>query len=419
MTMRKNVLFLLFSLAMCNSAFAQKYTQVWQKGKATTTELGEMTYSNAGQKVTVAGSEYATAEVDSITFCENMPAPRVISVSFSAGSVDVQCPDEYKDSISISVSGADAVIKNTKTGGEEFTINMKGESASGSIVYEGYYKCTFVLDGLNLTSSSKTNAPIEILCGKRVEMKLADGTVNSLTDAMNADIKAALYCKGHLELSGSGTLNITANSKHGISSKEYLQLKRSAGTINILKAANDAIHVGQYFQMNGGTINIDKNTAGDGIQAEFMYLDDDVTLDPEKEDNGKIFIKGGKINALIASQDCKAIKADGDIAISGGEITINANGNGSRGIQTDLNMEISEADANVPTLITIVAAGARCTLDECSNDPHRCMGIKLDGNLTVTGGVTKVTNTGSKSRGIKVGGKYTKTGGVVEATITQ
>lgn len=417
--MRKKFLFLLFSFAMCSSAFAQKYTQVWQKGVATTTEMGVMTYSNGGQKINVAGSEYATAEVDSITFCANMPAPRLISVSFASGSVDVQCPDEYKDSISISISGANAVIKNTKTGGEEFTISMKGECASGSLVYEGSYKCSFILNGLNLTSSSLTNAPLEILCGKRVELKLADGTVNSLTDVKGADIKAALYCKGHLEVNGSGTLNITANSNHGIATKEYLQLKKSTGTINIVKAANDAFHIGQFFQMNGGTINIDKNTAGDGIQVEAILLSDDKTLDSEKEENGKMFIKGGKINATIVNQDCKALKGDGDIAISGGVITINANGNGSRGIQTDYNMEISEADASVPTAITIVAAGARCTLDECSDDPHRCMGIKVDGNLTVTGGVTKVSNTGSKSRGIKVGGKYTKTGGVVEATITQ
>ena len=46
------------------------------------------------------------------------------------------------------------------------------------------------------------------------------------------------------------------------------------------------------------------------------------------------------------------------------------------------------------------------------------MGIKVDGNLTVTGGTTNVSNTGSKSRGIKVGGTYSKTGGTVNATIT-
>ena len=110
------------------------------------------------------------------------------------------------------------------------------------------------------------------------------------------------------------------------------------------------------------------------------------------------------------------MKCDSTITISGGTLTLTAQGNGSRGIQTDGDMTIGEA-AGSTTLIDIKATGALCTLNH-SDDPHRCMGIKVDGNLIVTGGTTKVSNTGSKSRGIKVGGTYSNTGGTVKATIT-
>ena len=77
---------------------------------------------------------------------------------------------------------------------------------------------------------------------------LAEETVNTLTDAPeDYGQKATLYCKGHLEIEGGGELNLTANVNHAISTKEYCQIKKDAGTINILRAANDGIHAKQYF----------------------------------------------------------------------------------------------------------------------------------------------------------------------------
>ena len=147
-----------------------------------------------------------------------------------------------------------------------------------------------------------------------------------------------------------------------------------------------------------------------------MLLDDKLTPDPSKEENGKIFIKGGIINAVIAHEDYKGIKNDeGDVTISGGNIRILANGNGSRGIQTDGNMTVSAADGE--TTIYIEANGARCTDINDSVDPHRCMGIKVEKNLTMMGGTTTVKNTGSKARGIKVNGTYTNKGGTVDAQV--
>jgi hypothetical protein len=243
---------------------------------------------------------------------------------------------------------------------------------------------------------------------------LEDGTVNTLSDYAQGIQKACLYCKGHIEFEGAGTLNVTGNLTHAIKSKEYTKLKKSTGTINIIKAAGDAIHTGQYYQQNGGTVNITSTTLGDGIQAEYLMLDDDITPDPEEEFNGQMFIKGGKLNIEVSQEDCKAIKADDLITISGGTFKITASGNGSRGIQTDGSVIIGEEDNT--TSITVAAKGGVCTNVDHEDDPHSCMGMKIDGNLTVNAGVITVTNTGTKSRGIKCT-TYTKNGGTVTANL--
>ncbi len=406
---------ILLGMAMLGiSAQAQQYMRVWQgeeSQRIALTDAQSMPVSASG--ITIAGKQYALNSIDSITMV------KTVTIQWNGASASVVIPDAAKKDITVTANGGDVVITNNNVS-EEMEFVLSGQSTNGSLTYNGQYKCKFHLNGLNLTST--TGGALDIQCGKRIDLILADGTENKLTDAKSGSQKAALYCKGHLEVQGGGTLNVTGNCKHAISTNEYLLLKKSTGTINILAAASDALHVGQYFQMNGGTINIDEKTQGDGLQV-------DATDEATDELNGQIIIKGGTFNATISHEDCKGIKNGasegkngakvqpaGLITISGGTVTINASGNGSRGIQTEADMLITETSASTPTNITITAAGGLCTLDDCSDDPHRCMGIKVDGTLTVSGGVTTVYNTGKKSRGIKAG-TYNKTGGTVNATI--
>lgn len=388
---------------------AQSKMRIWQTGQSTAvriTEAGDMTFN--GTSLTIAGQSYQLSTIDSLVIVPQ------ITITYNGNTATVNIPASVEKDVTASVNGADVIVTNHNVSNEcEFILS--GSSPNGSLTYNGQFKATFVLDGLNLTST--TGSPLNIQCGKRIALELKTGTNNTLVDAANGTQKACLYCKGHLEIEGNGNLNVTGNISHAIATKEYLQLKKSTGHITIVKSAKDAVHAGQYFQMNGGTLTFDSQTASDGIQAEAILLDDGITPNPTKELNGQIIIKGGVIHGTVINQDCKGIKCESTITISGGNINISAQGNGSRGIQTDGNMTISEAEGST-TLIDITAAGARCTLPECTEDPHRCMGIKVDGNLTVTGGTVHVANTGSKSRGIKVGGTYSKTGGTVNATIT-
>lgn len=406
----KKLFSFVITLVVCSALQAQTHLRIWQNGESNRMKIanvGEMVFDN--DAITIKGVSYKTDDIDSIVVVPE------ITVTYNGTAATVNVPAAIESDVTVEQDGAHVTITNTNVS-NEVEVVLSGTSTDGSLTYNGSYKCTFQLNNLNLTCT--TGSPLNIQCGKRVALEIPDGTENTLTDAADGTQKACLYCKGHLEIEDGGTLNIVANAKHGIATKEYLQLKRSAGTINIVKAASDAIHAGQYFLMNGGTVKIDSNTLGDGIQVETLMLDDDVTPDPDEEDNGRVTINGGTITADINSEDCKGIKCDSLVTVNGGTITINANGNGSRGIQTDGSMEINETDSTVPTVITIAANGGLCTQAADATDPHRCMGIKLGANLTVTGGTTTVTNTGTKSRGIKYPGTYTKTGGTIKANFT-
>lgn len=321
---------------------------------------------------------------------------RVVTIIFSDETATINIPSSLSSEVSAEVSGAYVTINNTGVS-EETEFVLSGSTANGGLTYNGQYKTTLRLKGANITSQQ--GAAINIQCGKRIALVLEDGTTNTLADFANGTQKACLYCKGHLEVAGSGTLNVAGNLSHAIKSKEYVQLKQSTGTINITSAKGDALNIGQYFLQQGGEINITNTTEGDGVQVEYVTLDDDVTPDPDKDENGKIFIQGGKLNIEAAGMDKKAIKADEKVTISGGELTLVASGNGSRGIQTDTDVLINEDNAT--TSINISVTGARCTDPEDVEDPHRAMGIKADGDVTINAGTVTINATGSKARSIR------------------
>lgn len=342
--------------------------------------------------------------IDSITF--HQPAiEKVVSIAFNGNTAQVNIPSFIEGVTCTSGNNPDVVLSSTNVT-DEIIYDVTGSTTDGSLTINGSYKLTMRLNGVSIASSKQ--GAINIACGKRIALVMADGSVNTLSDAANGTHKACLYTKGHLELSGAGTLNVTGNSNHAIASKEYFQVKRSVKAINILKAANDAIHAGQYIQVNGGEINITSTTTNDAMQAEYK-LDDNNAIIQDPENTGNIIVKGGTINIELSnSQDSKGLKAEGDIIISGGTFKIDALSNGSRGMQTDANMVINQNDAS--TSITINAKGTKCTLAEDAADPHNCMGMKVDGNLTINDATIKVYNTGKKAKGIKVKGTCTING---------
>ena len=398
---------LLLLLAPCALPFAnaQEQVRIWQAGNDTRVTTAEMPFSNEGATFTIGDKTFDTSTVDSITVVHTV----TVTYNGEQATVDLGHAPE----VTVTTDGAHVSILSTNTRSElEFV--LQGESTQGSLTYDGPLKCKFYLNGLNLKSDR--GAAIDIQCGKRVDLILVSGTENVLADAAGGEQKAALYCKGHLEVEGSGSLSVTGNTKHGIATKEYMQLKKSTGTITVNKAVSDAMHIGQYFLMSGGTLTL-TGQAGDGLQVETLTLDDDITPNPDKENNGQMFICGGSISVAAVNIETKGIKVPGNLTVSGGTFQIVASGDGSKGISVAGNMLVNEDDNT--TFMQILATG-NIYEDEETEEETRCMGIKVDGNLTVNAGTIRVANTGSGSRGIRVHGKYTKAAdATVQANIKQ
>lgn len=383
----------LLLLLFCLTIQAQEQIRIWKEGDSKRFTTSEILFSEGGSSFSVADSTYDCAEIDSITVVHT------VNVTFNGDQAIVDLG--HAPNVTYETDGAHVSITSTNTKSElEFV--LQGESTQGSLTYEGPLKCKFYMNGLNLKSNR--GAAIDIQCGKRVNMILNPGTVNVLADAAGGEQKAALYCKGHLEIEGSGSLTVTGNTKHGIATKEYMQLKKSTGSIIVNKAVSDAMHIGQYFLMNGGALTL-SGQGGDGLQVEEVTLSDDVTPDPSKEDNGLMFIRGGSLNITATQPTTEGIQVPRNLTVSGGTFTLVASGNGSRGIQVAGNMVVNEDDNT--TLMQIRATGTTYE-DEETEDESRCMGIKVKGNLTVNAGTIQVANPGKYSYGIKVDGIYTK-----------
>jgi hypothetical protein len=176
---------------------AQEYMRIWQSGDNTKVPLSEVTYAANGTSFTAEGVTYETSEVDSITFVH------IITVTWNGAQAIIEQGNVL--GVECSAEGGDVVINSTNTHNElEFV--LQGSSTNGSLTYTGSLKCKFYLNGLNLTSTK--GAALDILCGKRVALILNEGTENTLVDAPNGQQKAALYCKGHLEIEGPGSLTV-------------------------------------------------------------------------------------------------------------------------------------------------------------------------------------------------------------------
>ena len=372
---------LVFALVSC-VAMAQRALMIRHADGVTdavsTAAIDSLEFSDDGLVLKIAGKDGKLVEVGasgiSLSYGE-MPAE--FTVEYNGTTASVVNPF-LLEGVTAMVVGADVTVNNSNVS-TEYSFTLSGETTDGSFIYNGEYKATFVLNGLSITSTK--GAAIDIECGKRIAMELKKGTVNTLIDCSGGKQKAALYCKGHLDIDKSGTLNVTGNTKHAISAKEYIQLKKSEGRINILGAVSDGIHCGQYLLSNGYTVSI-KNIGGDGIQAE---LSED---DPYEEDypDGSVTIQGGTYDIEVTATEASAIKADTDITIN---------------------------SSKMPTVITILATG----------DDGR--GIDANGNVTISddGTEVKITNSGAASKAVKVGnseniGTFTLNGGTLTANIS-
>lgn len=269
----------------------------------------------------------------------------------------------------ISAETEDSTLTATITLGSTPTIDGSGASANGSIVTiteAGTYQIqgsvtggqliintptnvVLILNGAQITSS--TGPALWAQDAEQLDIFLAEGTENSLTDAASSETltaAAALYSEGDLTLRGPGSLTVTGNYADGIVSKDGLKIEN--GLISVV-AMDDGIRGKDFVKVQGGGISI--SAGGDGVKA-------DNTTDTEL---GYIEVEGG---ILTVEAEGEALDAVTSVAIGGGVLVLTS----------------GEDGVHATTLVS-VTGGTSCV---SSGDD----GIHADSTVTIDDGTVTV-----------------------------
>ncbi len=326
-------------------------------------QAGEMVYTD-GTTLTVMGRTFALNEINrAYVDFSNVTDNQVNVVYSDAASTKVYVAGNVAQYVSASVSGGHVVLTQDSNVGDdtcgEITYNLSGTSSDGEFYMTGSYKSSLELSGLTLTNPE--GAAINIQNGKRISVSIKKDTENTLKDGTSNTTKGCFVCKGHTELKGHGVLNVYSYAGSGIWSKEYIEMKNCE--INVLHTVNDGVNCNQYFTMESGSLTL-KEIGDDGIQVSY---ENDGT---ETDDTGSFTMIDGTIEMTLTGNACKGIKADKDINIQGGSVTI-------------------------------VQSGGLTTT---STDISYSSSLKSGGDINISGGTLNITNTADGGKGMSSDG---------------
>ena len=295
-----------------------------------------------------------------------------VNVVYNGNEATVTVAKNIRNQMTVEINGAHVNIVAAPELQDSVIYNLSGSTSNGSFYMDGDYKCFVNLT--DLTIHNPDSAAINIDNGKRIDLTLNGN--NTLTDATGGPQKACCFINGHAVIAGSGTLNITGNSKHAYFSDEYTRI--NSGTINVTNSVSDGFHINQYFRMDGGNVTI-STTGGDGI-------DVGCTKDPTDTNNGQFIINAGTLNVTTSANAVKGIKCESIMTIAGGSITSSTSGN--------------------------------AIYDPDKADLSSCAAIKCDSTFNMTDGAIYLTSTGIGGKGLNSDGSVNISGGTFTAVTT-
>ncbi len=301
------------------------------------------------------------------------------------------------------INGAHVTIDMLTNSVKNVNITISGSSSNGSLKIYGEKKFMLTMNGVDLTS--KLGPAINSQCKKRMFIHLNGGTTNYLTDcssysndtyyhssstADDEDRKGCFFSEGNMIFSSDSgsSLVVKGNYKHGIVTDGYFWM-RPGVTIAVTDAAKNAIHVkgdeddGIGVTINGGLIYTKvSSTAGKGIKTDL-----DVVIN-----GGKLLLNttgGSEYDSDEQDTSSPAcIKADGNVEINDGTLTLKSSGTGGKGISVDTDLVINGGTVNVTT------TGGKYVYDEKRDLTSSPKGVKVDGDITINGGNLNIEVTG-------------------------
>jgi len=284
-------------------------------------------------------------------------AAEEITVQFNGDSITAGSPN-------VVIDGSTATI--TTAG----TYRLTGSLSDGQVIVETEDKDTvrLILDGVEITSAS--SAPIYISKAEKTILVLAEGSVNTITDAStyvladpeSDEPNAAIFATSDLTITGTGSLEVSGNYNDGIATKDGLIL--AAGSITV-SALDDGIRGKDYVYVKEGGITI--TAQGDGIKS-------DNDTDTSK---GFITIDLGRIEVTSGGD---AISAQTNVLVAGGELILDAGG----GSDTVIDENLSAKGIKGGSSVTI--ANGIVTIDSADDSLHS------NNSITINNGVVTLSS---------------------------
>lgn len=338
---------------------------------------------------------------------------RTITVTFSGTGATV----EGDANGIVTINGNNVTVNNTKTE-EKVKYILKGSTSNGFFKVYSNNKQAIVLDDVSITNPS--GAAINNQGKKRCFVVvngnnlLADGS--SYSTPSDEDEKAALFSEGQLIFSGTGSLEVSAKGKSGITSDDYIHVT-DGPTLRVTSTAGHGIRGKDAIMVDGGDILVT-------VSADMKK---GMTSDSLVVFNGGstvINVSGGTAYDS-EEQEYKAsagVKADHTFVMNGGSLTITNSGQGGKGISGDGNGYFQGGTISVSVTGTNYGSsssgggpgsGGRPRATTTTDSSTSAKGIKFDGNIYVSGG--DIATTAANHEAIEAKGVINITGGTVYA----
>ena len=441
-----------------------------------TANVKQITFDSAQQLVAVEGSDgttsqYATANVDSISPCsnggtaltysddrtvvfdaadaanfteivetietdelvdewgdfiENFSTTKIITINFS--ETGVTCNSNVSDVTYTITNNTHIVINSTRS---KVGYIVRGSCSNGSLKIYSTKKFQIMVNNLSLTNP--TGPAINIQSGKTVYFTIGTNTTNTLcdgeiyaapvlaTDGTPEDQKGTLFSEGQIIFNGTGTLNVTSLGGHGICSDDYIRIR--SGNINVT-AIKDGFNTNDLFRI-GRTADaspvVKVKADGNGVDCG----------------KGNIVIDAGKLGinaggeALKAEYDGTDTNITANTIINGGYINARTNDEKSSIFKTSGNLTLNggniqgEVKGNGSKIINskgnITIEGGKITgiVDgTLSSDTTTAGGFKCENDLLINGGEIAIKCAGEGSKGFNCNGSMIVNGGNITILAT-
>lgn len=371
------------------------------------TNLSSDEESNASSELTTQEDTSSKEEVSIETSVDEESSETSEESSEDYGS-------DYDYNSEVSVEDPDSIIIEDNTG--EFSIstsdgNFVKTDIGYTIISAGTYTLSGKLDGQilveakeedeviielnNVTISYDQDSPIKGVSADKIEISAKKGTENTIND--NRSVKtiedenqgeAAIYADLDLKLKGTGVLQVTGNYNHAISSSKDLTIQKLT---LVATGYNNALKGKDSVTITSGTVQAYAKT-GNGIKS------DDSDISSKGNQRGTIAINGGEVyvdslhDAIDASYNVEIDQLDSEVATN---ITIKTGKNAKYYSSSTFK---ADSEKGIKAQNDIIINNGTITIAASDDAIHANYGISLDngnlstGNITVNNGLIQVAS---------------------------